>query len=161
MKKKNKQSKGFTLLELLIVVAIIGLLITIAIPAFQGMLRRARIATMKASLEGLETIILDKGLIPVPGGTDFCHGVGEPLPNPATYPEIEDIYITLEDIAGNAICRSTIDGVETCIQVNNVVQEDGTRVSLCGDWQGNIYLGGTCQVPLGADPGAIPTECRI
>ena len=159
MKKKNKQSKGFTLLELLIVVAIIGLLITIAIPAFQGMLRRARIATMKASLEGLETIILDKGLIPVPGGTDFCHGVGEPLPNPATYPEIEDIYITLEDIAGDAICRGTIDGAETCIQVNNVVQEDGTRVYLCGDWQGNIILGGQCLV---AAPGTgAGTICRL
>lgn len=156
MKKKNKQNKGFTLLELLIVVAIIGLLITIAVPAFQGMLRRARIATMKASLEGLETIILDKGLIPVPGGTDFCHGVGEPLP--ATYPEIEDIYITLEDIAGDAICQGTTDGAETCIQVNNVVQEDGTRVYLCGDWQGNIILGGRCLDAAGTGAGTI---CRL
>ena len=45
--KKNK--KGFTLAELLIVVAIIGVLVAISIPIFHAQLRKARLATNKAN----------------------------------------------------------------------------------------------------------------
>ena len=47
MKKKNK---GFTLAELLIVVAIIAVLVAIAIPVFTSQLEKAREATDKANL---------------------------------------------------------------------------------------------------------------
>ena len=45
--KKNK--KGFTLAELLIVVAIIGVLVAISIPIFNNQLRKARMATNQAN----------------------------------------------------------------------------------------------------------------
>ena len=45
--KKNK--KGFTLAELLIVVAIIGVLVAISIPIFTTQLKKARLATNKAN----------------------------------------------------------------------------------------------------------------
>ena len=45
--KKNK--KGFTLAELLIVVAIIGVLVAISIPIFNNQLRKARFATNLAN----------------------------------------------------------------------------------------------------------------
>ena len=45
--KKNK--KGFTLAELLIVIAIIGVLVAISIPIFNNQLRKARLATNKAN----------------------------------------------------------------------------------------------------------------
>ncbi len=47
MKKNNK--KGFTLAELLIVVAIIAVLVAIAIPIFRGQLEKAREATDEAN----------------------------------------------------------------------------------------------------------------
>ena len=47
MKKNNK---GFTLAELLIVVAIIAVLVAIAIPVFTSQLEKAREATDKANL---------------------------------------------------------------------------------------------------------------
>ncbi len=47
MKVNNK--KGFTLAELLIVVAIIGVLIAIAMPTFSGQLEKAREATDEAN----------------------------------------------------------------------------------------------------------------
>ena len=50
--KKLKNSKGFTLMEMLIVVAIISVLIAIAIPTFTNQLEKAREATDLANLRG-------------------------------------------------------------------------------------------------------------
>ena len=47
MAKSNK--KGFTLAELLIVVAIIGVLVAIAIPVFSGQLEKAKMRTVAAN----------------------------------------------------------------------------------------------------------------
>lgn len=46
---KEKQNNGFTLAELLIVVAIIGVLVAISIPIFTAQLKKARLATNKAN----------------------------------------------------------------------------------------------------------------
>ena len=43
-----KQNKGFTLIELIIVVAILGILMAIAIPSYNGMTRNAKAASARA-----------------------------------------------------------------------------------------------------------------
>lgn len=48
--KKNVRDRGFTLAELLIVVAIIGVLVAISIPIFSSQLHKARVATDIANL---------------------------------------------------------------------------------------------------------------
>jgi type IV pilus assembly protein PilA len=50
MLKKIREKKGFTLAELLIVVAIIGVLVAISIPIFTSQLEKARQATTQANL---------------------------------------------------------------------------------------------------------------
>ena len=50
MKKKLNEKKGFTLAELLIVVAIIAVLVAIAIPVFTTQLEKSREATDAANL---------------------------------------------------------------------------------------------------------------
>ncbi len=51
--RRMRDKKGFTLAELLIVVAIIGVLVAIAIPVFTSQLEKAREATDEANIRAL------------------------------------------------------------------------------------------------------------
>ncbi len=56
---KAQMQKGFTLIELMIVVAIIGILAAIALPAYQDYTARAQAAEAVTLLGGLKTPIID------------------------------------------------------------------------------------------------------
>jgi general secretion pathway protein G len=57
LRKDRTQSAGFTLIELMIVMAIIGILITMAIPSFVGAIKHAREAALKEDLQTMRTAI--------------------------------------------------------------------------------------------------------
>ena len=73
----NKLQKGFTLIELMIVVAIIAILAAIALPAYQDYTIRARVSELAVVASGMKATVAENianngGSLP----TDACVGVG-------------------------------------------------------------------------------------
>ena len=67
--RKMKNKKGFTLMEMLIVVAIIAILVAIAIPTFASSLNKARVATDEANIRSGYAAVMTEIL------TDEAHNV--------------------------------------------------------------------------------------
>ena len=57
LRKRMKSQKGFTLIELMIVIAIIGILAAIAIPRFSNATNSANVAKAQADLSTLDSAI--------------------------------------------------------------------------------------------------------
>lgn len=73
MRLSPQKQNGFTIVELLIVIVVIGILAAITIVAFNGVQQRGRDAQRKSDInsiaKALEVYYLDKGYFPAAGGS--------------------------------------------------------------------------------------------
>jgi len=80
MLRGGRARGGFTIIELLVVIVVIGILATITIVAFNGVQQRAKYARALVSLEQWDKIVKlyysEYGTVPMTGGGDVCLGGG-------------------------------------------------------------------------------------
>jgi type IV pilus assembly protein PilA len=131
MKIVKKAQAGFTLIELMIVVAIIGILAAVAIPAYQDYVAKSKFAAALAEIAPGKTgyeVALNDGLLPalasdtITAGTNASIGVQGTNPNSrvAVTPSAGTIVATIVGgatvVAGHTITltRSSTTGQWTC-----------------------------------------------
>jgi type IV pilus assembly protein PilA len=140
----QRMQKGFTLIELMIVVAIIGILAAVAIPAYQDYTKRARVTEGLGLADGAKT------------------AVAEYYSTQNAWPTDNSAAGLATNISGNAVTSVIVGtGIITVTYNTKVTAAGGATVTLSpSDTGGSIAWacapGGT--TPL--DPKYLPSNCR-
>lgn len=122
-KKLRKNEKGFTLAELLIVVAIIGVLVAISIPIFTSQLEKSREAVDEANIRSAYAEVMSAAL------TDSKKAEGKVQYTGTTYSE--DVVLT-QKVDGWATGITNIGGVT----VDDSIAKVGGTVTVSFDTSG-------------------------
>ena len=144
MKKMMKNRKGFTLMEMLIVVAIIAILIIIAIPTFNSALAKARAATDVANIRSGYAAALVEAM---------TNGVDNKTADNNTYYLLKDGSVS--NAAADATNRYTTQGESKNATANTTI---GGKFEVNGTvkWEKNYNVSYTV-----ADVDGMPTVTTI
>ncbi|MDD9155914.1 pilin [Aliivibrio sp. S4TY2] len=122
--QKRQGQKGFTLIELMIVVAVIGVLSAIAIPQYQNYVKKGALGAALASASALKTnvedVIATTGNFP--SGTSAAFNIGTIELDSTASDASGTIKASITKGAGNGsnvTLSRTDDGIWTCVNSEN------------------------------------------
>lgn len=141
-KKLNK--KGFTLAELLVVVAIIGVLVAISIPIFTGQLKKARLATNQANARAAYACATTEYMLKYKDDAPKTDTVSYTYDNSKGTATLDDPAATSGQITETDISKWTFDttksgetalGDATAIKWVVVLNKDGSVKGYTATWK--------------------------
>lgn len=125
MHKHNRTQKGFTLIELMIVIAIIGILASVALPAYQTYVKKAKFSEVVMAVSMVKSAVNTCYAIRGAGQLPNCdteEEIGVYLSDAEQGAMVETVELTVNTAAIIATGAAAVDG-ETIIltpsEVNN------------------------------------------
>ncbi|MHB8950357.1 MAG: pilin [Rhodoferax sp.] len=160
---KRSMQKGFTLIELMIVVAIIGILAAVALPAYQDYTARAKMTEVILAASTCRTSITEAsqtGLPAVPGADGF--GCGESA-------SAKSQYVASLNTTADGQIKVVVQGVATGVNGKAVyLQPYSTAAMATGDKSvAADFVAATAKPVLGwkcgfdGDLKYVPASCRL
>ncbi len=147
-----KAQQGFTLIELMIVVAIIGILSAIALPTYQTFIANAQVAESIVMLDAAKLNTEDKVAILGTFPVDKSELVGLNTKTSGTYGDITGIANINNDVEGDIVYAFKTVGVNNSIQGKSVWYHRDTL----GIWSCKTDLS-AAYTPKGCEHGQTPT----